>query len=116
MVLLSDLYEEPEAAAEAIRVLQFRGSEVVVFHILDPAERAFPYDDAGTFEDLETGDLLPADPEKIRTEYRRLIEAHIEALRVRLGQDRIEYVLMETSTPLEVALRRFLRERDSSGR
>jgi len=115
-VLLSDLYEEPEAAVEAIRSLQYRGSEVVVLHILDPAERSFPFDDVATFEDLETGELVPADPEKIRSEYRALIERHIETLKEKLGRDRVQHVLMETSTPLEVALRHFLRDRGGAAR
>ena len=116
VVLLSDLYEEPEAAVEAIRALQYRGSEVVVLQILDPAERTFPFDDVATFQDLETGDLVPADPEKIRAEYRTLMEAHIAALREKLGRDRVQHVLMETSTPLEIALRHFLRDRGGSAR
>jgi uncharacterized protein (DUF58 family) len=116
VVLLSDLYEEPEAAVEAIRVLQYRGSEVVVLHILDPAERTLPFDDVTTFEDLESGEIVPADPERIRAEYQKLMEAHIEALKDKLGRDRVQHVLMETSTPLEVALRRFLRDRGGSAR
>ena len=116
VVLLSDLYEEPEAAVEAIRVLQHRGSEVVVLHILDPAERAFPFDDVATFEDLETGEVVPADPDRIRDEYRALIEGHIETLKEKLGRDRVQHVLMETSTPLEVALRHFLRDRGGASR
>ena len=103
MVLISDLYEEPDAAVEAIRALRYRGSDVVVFHILDPAERTFPFEEAGTFEDLETGDRLPADPEKMREEYQRLVEAHIEALREKLGRDRVQHVLLETSTRVTVS-------------
>ena len=116
VVLLSDLYEEPDAAVEAIRALQYRGSEVVVLHILDPAERTFPFDDVATFEDLETGDLVPADPEKIRSEYQALIENHIQTLREKLGRDRVQHVLMETTTPPEIALRHFLRDRGGAAR
>ena len=116
VVLLSDLYEEPDAARDAIRALQYRGSEVVVLHILDPAERTFPFDDVATFEDLETGDLVPADPDKIRSEYQALMEKHIETLREKLGRDRVQHVLMETSTPLEIALRRFLRDHGGAAR
>ena len=116
VVLLSDLYEEPDAAVEAIRSLQYRGSEVVVFHILDPVERTLSYDDVATFQDLETGDLVPADPEKIRSEYQRLMEAHIASLKEKLGRDRVQHVLMETTTPLEIALRHFLRDRGGGAR
>lgn len=116
VVLLSDLYEEPETAVEAIRALQYRGSEVVVLHILDPAERTFPFEEVSTFLDLETGELVPADPEKIRDDYRALVEKHITALREKLGHDRVQHVLMETSTPLEIALRHFLRDRGGAAR
>ena len=116
VVLLSDLYEEPESAVEAIRALQYRGSEVVVLHILDPAERTFPFEDVSTFEDLETGELVPADPAKIRAEYQALVEKHIASLREKLGRDRVQHVLMETSTPLEIALRHFLRDRGGAAR
>jgi uncharacterized protein (DUF58 family) len=116
VVLLSDLYEEPEVAVAAIRSLQHRGSEVVVLHILDPAERTFPFDDVATFEDLETGELVPADPDRIRSEYSTLIEKHIETLRDSLGRDRVQHVLMETSMPLETALRHFLRDRGGGAR
>ncbi len=116
VVLLSDLYEEPEAAVAAIRSLRHRGSEVVVLQILDPAERTFPFDDVATFEDLETGELVPADPDRIRSEYRALVEKHIETLRDNLGSDRVQHVLMETSMPLETALRHFLRDRGGGAR
>jgi len=116
VVLLSDLYEEPEAAVEAIRALQYRGSEVVVLHILDPAERTFPFNDVATFEDLETGELVPADPVRIRAEYQSLVEKHIATLRDKLGRDRVQHVLMDTSMPIEIALRHFLRDRGGSAR
>ena len=46
VVLISDLYEEPEAIFEALAPLRFRGSDVIVFHVLDPAELEFPFNDA----------------------------------------------------------------------
>ena len=43
-----------------------RGSDVVVFHVLDPAELEFPYTDPSAFEDLESGEQLPVVPESFR--------------------------------------------------
>ena len=47
---------------EAMRPLRYRGHDVIVFHVLDPAEIDFPFDDAASFEDLETGDRMPIVP------------------------------------------------------
>lgn len=109
--IFTDLYEEPKAALEAIRLLRHRGSDVMVFHVLDPSERTFPYDDAETFEDLETGERVSADPLVIRDEYRRRMEEHVQTLRSALGRERVEYMVAQTDTPFEVAIRRFLLSR-----
>ena len=54
LVLISDFYEEPDTILEAIKPLKFLGNDLIVFHVLDPAELDFGYDDASSFQDLET--------------------------------------------------------------
>ena len=43
LVLVSDLYEEPDAVLEAIGPLRFRGNDIIVFHLLDEAELNFTF-------------------------------------------------------------------------
>jgi len=112
VVVVSDLYEEPEAVAEAIRPLRFRGHDVIVFHLLDPAEREFPFEEASSFEDLESGERLPVVPEALRAEYQALVQRHIEALGRLLVDSRIDYALFDTSVPLDFALFRYLSARE----
>jgi len=112
VVVVSDLYEEPEAVADAIRPLRFRGHDVIVFHVLDPAEREFPFDEASSFEDLETGERLPIVPEALRAEYQALVKAHIETLGRLFVDSRIDYALFDTSLPLDFALFRYLSARE----
>ncbi len=112
VVLVSDLYEEPDRVAAAIRPLRFRGHDVIVFHLLDPAERDFPFDEASSFEDLESGERLPVVPEALRTEYRELVRRHIEALGRLLADSRVDYALFDTSVPLDFALFRYLAARE----
>ena len=112
VIVVSDLYEEPEAVAEAIRPLRFRGHDVIVFHVLDPAEREFPFDEASSFEDLESGERLPVVPEALRAEYQGLVERHIDALGRELVDSRIDYALFDTSVPLDFALFRYLSARE----
>ena len=62
LVLISDLYEDPQAVLEAVAPLRFRGHDMIVFHVLDPAEIEFNYDQASAFEDLESGEQIPVVP------------------------------------------------------
>jgi len=108
VVLVSDLYQDPEVVLAAVSSLGRRRSDVIVFHVLDPAEVHFPYDAAQPFEDLESGERMSVVPEAIREEYRRLVEAHVASLRRLLGESRIDYTLLETSQPLDLALFAYL--------
>ena len=112
VALISDFYENPEDILEAIKPYRFLGNDIVVFHVLDPAEIVFPYRDASRFEDLETGEEMPVIPESFAEQYRKLIQEHIEGLRTRFSNERIDYVLLDTSKPLDEALFTYLGHRE----
>jgi hypothetical protein len=112
LVLISDLYEDPDAIMEAIGPLRFRGHDVIVFHLLDRAELDFEYADASAFEDLESGEQIPIVPEALAEQYRELVRAHINALTERFSANRIDYTLVNTSAPLDHALFSYLSTRE----
>src|SRR5215471_3571654 len=112
IVLISDFYEEPEAILEAIRPLKFLGNDLIVFHVLDPAEIDFGFEDASSFEDLESGEQIPVVPESLRAEYRSMITAHIESLTTKFSEHRIDYTLLNTGEPLDRALFSYLSSRE----
>jgi uncharacterized protein (DUF58 family) len=112
LVLISDFYEEPDAILEAIKPLKFLGNDLIVFHVLDPAELEFDYDDASSFEDLESGEQLPVVPQSLAEEYRTLMRAHIDALTARFSEHRIDYTLLNTAEPLDRALFSYLSSRE----
>ena len=62
LLLISDFYDEPDAILDAIKPLRFLGNDLIVFHMLDPQEIDFDFDDASTFEDLESGEQIPVVP------------------------------------------------------
>src|SRR5918995_7416552 len=97
LVLISDLYEDPDAVLEAVGPLRFRGNDIIVFHLLDPAEVDFTFDDASSFEDLESGEQIPVVPEALGDQYREMIKAHIAALQERFSANRIDYTLVNTA-------------------
>jgi len=111
LLLISDLYEEPRVVVDAVHRLRNRGNDLIVMHVLDPAELEFPFDDAASFQDLESGDLLPVVPEYVRDEYRSLVAAHVAELSRLMGDQRIDYALFDTSKPLDHALFHYLSSR-----
>ena len=116
LVVVSDFYEEPQAVLDAVSPLRFRGHDLIVFHVLDPAEIDFTYDEASAFEDLESGEQIPIVPEALAEKYRELVRAHIEALTSKFSELRIDYALLNTATPLDYALFNYLSMRERLSR
>jgi len=112
LVLISDLYEDPQAVLEAVAPLRFRGHDMIVFHVLDPAEIEFEYDQASAFEDLESGEQIPVVPDALAEQYRSLVRAHVDGLQERFSSNRIDYTLVNTSAPLDHALFSYLSARE----
>jgi uncharacterized protein (DUF58 family) len=116
LVLISDLYEDPQAVLEAVAPLRFRGHDMIVFHVLDPAEVDFTYDQASAFEDLESGEQIPVVPEALAEQYRALIKEHSDTLRSKFSELRIDYMLINTATSIDQALFTYLSMREHLSR
>jgi len=116
LIVISDFYEDPEEVVAAIGPLRARGHDVMVFHVMDPAELTFPFEDASGFEDLETGEQIPVIPAKLRADYQRLVKNHLETLAKRFKDSRIDYQLLNTSEPLDLALFQYLLARERMSR
>ena len=108
IVLISDCYEDPQKLVDALKPLSYGGNDLIVVHILDQAEIDFPYEGATSFQDLETGQKMPVVPEKLRAQYRQLVQEHIAALSKKCSENRIDYALFNTATPIDQALFKFL--------
>ncbi|MCI0433072.1 MAG: DUF58 domain-containing protein [Gemmatimonadetes bacterium] len=111
LVLISDLYEEADVVFEAVKPLRYKGNDLIVFHILDPAEIEFPFEGASSFQDMESGDRIPVVPETQRARYRELIQNHVAKLSKVFTDNRIDYQLFDTATPLDYALFTYLSNR-----
>ena len=77
---------------------------MIVFHILDPYELQFPFEQAARFRDMETDEEVAAVPGQIRADYIEKIQGLIAFYRHELGVAGIDYCLLETSQPLELGL------------
>src|ERR1700687_5741454 len=100
VVLISDLLDDPDSVIRGLRHFQYRGTDVIVFHVLDPDEIDFPFDRATRFEDLETSEEVMAVPAIVRAHYLKEMGALIERYKRELGAAGIDYTLLPTSQPL----------------
>lgn len=112
VVLISDLLDEPESVIRGLKHFQFRGTDVVVFHVLDPHELEFPFERATRFEDMESGAEVMAVPAVVRQHYIEAMQALIDRYRRELGGAGIDYHLLTTADPLEIALMQYLSRRE----
>ena len=111
LVLVSDLYQDPETVRQAAGRLMLRGHDLIVFHVLDPRELAFDYDRPRQFEDAETQRQIPVVPERVRAGYREQIARHVAELARLLGEARVDYCQVDTRRPLDHALYDYLSRR-----
>ena len=111
VVLISDLLDDPSKVIEGLRHFRFRGTDVIVFHVMDPDELTFPFERAARFRDIEGSDELIAVPAVVREEYLAALNATLETYKRELGGAGIDYRLINTSEPLEFALMAYLSTR-----
>jgi uncharacterized protein (DUF58 family) len=111
VVLVSDLLDDPVSVLDGLKHFRYRGTEVIVFHILDPYELKFPFEHAARFRDMETQEEVMAVPSSVRADYLERMQARIDFFRRELGLAGIDYCQLETSQPLELGLMAYLMTR-----
>ena len=112
IVLISDLYDEPDEVLRALHHFRHRRHEVLLFHVLDKAEIEFPFRDVIAFDDLETNERLQVDPSYVRDSYVAQVEEFIENYRRACAEAQIDYVLTDTSVPYDFMLSKYIAKRN----
>jgi uncharacterized protein (DUF58 family) len=108
IVCISDFWQNPEEVIKTIAPLRFHGNEVVLFHVLDPEEIRPKVRQPVLMEDLETGDTIEVSPDYVNREYPAKIDAHLEELKSKAQGNGLDYFMIDTSRPLDAALREYL--------
>lgn len=114
VVLISDLLDDVDRVIDGLKHFRYRGTEVIVFHVLDPAELAFPFEKAARFRDMETKDEVLAVPNDVRKQYLAAVNDLIDRYKRELRIAGIDYTLLDTSVPLENGLMSYLFTRKRS--
>jgi uncharacterized protein (DUF58 family) len=111
VVILSDLFTDPEALGDALQHLRYRKHDISVFHLLDPLELGFEFDRPHRFVDLEDNTSLVVEPNLIAEEYKTALRDFLTTVRAKCHDAAADYQLVLTDTPLEPLLREFLTAR-----
>jgi uncharacterized protein (DUF58 family) len=111
VVLISDLLDDPDTVIKGLRHLKSRGTDVVVFQVLDPNELTFPFRGASRFKDLESADEIIAEPASARAGYLRELAGLTLRYDRELRGAGIDYVQIDTAQPLDFALLTYLAAR-----
>jgi uncharacterized protein (DUF58 family) len=111
VIILSDLFDNVDAMMKGIKHFRHRRHEVIVFHVLDPAEMDFPFEQATLFNGLEQLPNVLVEPRAIRKAYLRELNNFIMKIKKECRRHRIDYVPLRTDESLEVALSTYLASR-----
>lgn len=112
-IIFSDLMDDTELIIKKLRQLRARRHEVVLYHVLDPDEIRFPFDDTTSFHDLEDGSSLITDAFNVKKEYLKRLRNLVNTFRTALRKSGVDYLLADTSMPLDVNLKSFFTRRQA---
>ncbi len=115
IIVISDLFDNPEKMLVGLKHFRHRKHEVIVFQVLDPFERYFSYKTEARFRDMETDQLLLTNPHQIRKEYIERLKEFIESFSRSCRDSLIDYHLLDTSVPFDKALFGYLAKRSRLG-
>jgi uncharacterized protein (DUF58 family) len=111
LVLLSDLFDEPDTILAGLKHLRYKRHEVAVMNVMDGAELDFPFQDATLFRGLEEYPDLLTDPRSLREGYLAEVAAFVSEMQHGCRNQNIDYVQLRTDTNLGVAISSYLAHR-----
>ena len=108
VMILSDFFDNVKSLLAGLKHFHHRRHDVVLLHVLDPAELDFPFQRPTQFQGLEEFPDVMTDPQALRRAYLKELGAFQQALREGCRTMNMDYELMRTDRPLDAALRSFL--------
>jgi len=111
VLVFSDLLDDPQALLAGLKHLRHRRHEVILFHVLDPAELDFPFERTTLFKGLEGLPEVLTDPQALRRAYLAELEQFVRTIQEGCRARRMDYVQLRTDQPLELVLSTYLASR-----
>ncbi|NWF49186.1 MAG: DUF58 domain-containing protein [Ignavibacteriaceae bacterium] len=111
VIIISDMFDDPEATIRAIKRFRYQKNEVIVFQLLDPLERSFGFGKDAVFIDMETGEEITTQPYQIQKAYIESVNSFINRIKSECLNSNIEYNLIDTSESFDKSLYNYIQKR-----
>jgi uncharacterized protein (DUF58 family) len=111
VVILSDLFDDVDAMLAGLKHFRHRRHDVIILHVLDPAELDFPFQHVTMFKGLEALGEVITEPRGLRAAYQNEVQAFLKQVRTGCRAQQIDYVTVRTDEPLDTVLTAFLSAR-----
>jgi uncharacterized protein (DUF58 family) len=112
VVIISDLLDDPAGVMGALKHFRHKKNEVIVMQVLDPMERTFAFGTDAVFRDVETAERITTLPWQIQASYRGAMAHFLDTYKRECREHAIDYVMIDTATPFDVALTEYLARRE----
>jgi uncharacterized protein (DUF58 family) len=114
--VFTDLLDDREGALKRILSLRQRRNDVAIFHVVDPAELTFPFDDPTLFLSMEDERRVEVNPREIKESYLEEFHGFLESCRRQCMEADVDYERVQCDEPLDAVLLRFLGRRQGRRR
>jgi len=111
IILISDLFDDPEAVFHAIAHFRKKMHDVVLLQILDPCELDLSIDSVAEFIDMETGEKLELDPALARLAYKQELQKSIDDCRQKCAVMNVDFRIISTAESFDDFVAQYLAER-----
>lgn len=108
IVIASDFLDFKEDALEEVRAFAAQGHQLVVFHIVHPAEIAIPFEDAALVSGFEGEESVEVEPAELAKAYKQAFLAHVAKVHYVCTQAGAYSRMVRTDTSVEEALGRWI--------
>jgi uncharacterized protein (DUF58 family) len=113
VVVFSDLFDDAARIMTGLKHFRHRRHEVIIFHILDPAEIDFPFRDPTLFKGLEGMADIMTDPHALKRAYQAELQSFLREMEKGCRMVDIDYVPLRTDQSLDIPLTSYLASRSA---
>jgi uncharacterized protein (DUF58 family) len=111
IMIFSDFFDDPQKVLSTLKHFRHNHHEIIVFQILDPMEMDFAFGKDAIFKDMESKEELTTQPFHLQKAYQKEMKKFLDFYKKECLMNQIDYVLLDTKTPFDVALMNYLRKR-----
>jgi uncharacterized protein (DUF58 family) len=111
VIIMSDLFCDTNALADALQHLRYRKHDIAVFHLLDQQEIDFDFERPHRFVDMEDKTSVVAEPILIAEDYRKAMQEFMQTVQTKCHDVHADYHLITTNQDYEEIIHNFLTTR-----